>query len=108
MGLLSAMTVITIVQLLSEQIQGNTSFDDTSMKFSTYVLYMTYIQKRFLATSNLAIFQDGRQNKMADTSHEDVCSKLIISQLLFVIEQQTWYEIKAKSLPFCIKFKYAN
>ena len=38
--------------------------------------------------------------KMADSSHEDVCSKLIISQLLFVIEQQTGYQIKAKSLFF--------
>ena len=45
---------------------------------------------------------------MADTSQEDVCSKLIISQFLLIIEQQTWYQIKAKSLPFGIKVKYAN
>ena len=31
---------------------------------------------------------------MADTSHEYVCSKWIISQFLFIIEQQTWYQIK--------------
>ena len=36
---------------------GNTSLDDTSMKFTPYVLYMTHIQKPFLATSNCAIFK---------------------------------------------------
>ena len=45
---------------------------------------------------------------MADTSYEDVCSKLIKSQFLFIIELQTWYQIEAKSLPFGIKFKNAN
>ena len=45
---------------------------------------------------------------MADNFHEDVCSKLIISQFLFIIEQQTWYQIEAKSLPYGIKFKYTN
>ena len=45
---------------------------------------------------------------MADTSHEDVYSKLIISQFLFIIEQQNWFQIKAKLLPYGIKFKYAN
>ena len=43
---------------------------------------------------------------MADTSHEDVCSKLIISQSLVIIEQQTWFQIKAKSLPLGMKYKY--
>ena len=76
------------------------------MKFTPYVLYMTHIQKRFLATSNSAIFKMAA--KMADTSHEDVCSKLIISQFLFIIAQQTWYQIKAELLPCSIKFKYAN
>ena len=46
--------IIYIVELLSEQ---NTSFDDTSMKFTPYVLYMTHIQNRFLATSISAIFK---------------------------------------------------
>ena len=78
------------------------------MKFTPYVLCMTHIQKRFLATSNSAIFKMAAKNKMADTSHEDVCSKLIISQFLFIIEQQTWYQIEAKILSFGIKFKYAN
>ena len=45
---------------------------------------------------------------MADTSHEDACNKWIISQFLFIIEQQTLYQIKDKILPFDIKFKYAN
>ena len=45
---------------------------------------------------------------MADTSHEDVCNKSIISQFLFIIEQQTWYQIEAKLMSFEIKFKYAN
>ena len=35
------------------------------------------------------------KNKMADTSHEDVCSNLVISQFLFIIEQQTYYQIEA-------------
>ena len=78
------------------------------MKFTPYVLYMTHIQKRFLATSNSAISRWPPKNKMADTSPEDVCSKLIISQFLFIIEQQIWYQIKVKSLPFGIKLKYAN
>ena len=78
------------------------------MKFTPYVLYMTRIQKRFLATSNSPTFKMAAKNKMADTSYEHVCSNLIISQFLFIIEQQTWYQIKAKSLPFGIRFKYAN
>ena len=79
------------------------------MKFTPYVLYMTHIKKRFLATSNSAIFKmAAKKNKMADTTHEDVFRKLIISQFLFIIVQQTWYQIKAKSLPFGIQFKYAN
>ena len=102
-------TVATIiVELLSEQIWGNTSLDDTSMKFTPYVLYMTHIQKRFLTTSNSAIFKMAAKNKMADTSHKDVCNKLIISQFLFIIEQQTWYQNEAKLLPLDIKFEYAN
>ena len=89
-----------LVELLSEQILRNTSFDDTRMKFTPYVLHMSHIQKRFLATSNSATFKMAAQNKMADTSYEDVCSKLIISQLLFIIEQQTWYHNKARLLSF--------
>ena len=77
-----------IVELLSEQIYGNTSFDDTSMKFTPYVLYMTHIQKRFLAASNLAIFKMAAKKKMADTSHEDVYSKINMSQFLFIIEHK--------------------
>ena len=77
------------------------------MKFTPYVLYITHIQKRFLATSTSAIFKMAAK-KMADTSHDDVCSKLSISQFLFIIEQQIWYQIKASSLAFGIKFKYAN
>ena len=46
-----------IVELLSEQTWGNTSLDDTSMKFLLYALYITHIQKRFLATSNSTIFK---------------------------------------------------
>ena len=83
------------MELLSEQIEGNTSLDDTGMKFSPYVPYMTHVQKRFLATSNSAIFKIAAKNKMADTSHEDVCSKLIVSRFLFIIEQQTCYEVEA-------------
>ena len=52
-----------VVELLSEQIKGNTSFDDTSMEFTQYVLYMTHIQKRFLATSNSAIFKMAAKTK---------------------------------------------
>ena len=48
---------LIIVELLSEQIWGNTSLDDTSMKFTPYDFYMKHIQKRFLATSNSAIFK---------------------------------------------------
>ena len=33
-----------IVERLSERFRGNTSVDDTSMKFSPYVLYMTHIK----------------------------------------------------------------
>ena len=78
------------------------------MKFTPYVLYMTHIQKRFLATSNSAIFKMAAKNKMADTFYEDKCRKLIISQFLFIVGKQTWYQIKAKALPFGKKFKYAN
>ena len=49
--------IFTIVELVSEQIWGNTSLDGTSMKFKPYVPYMTHVKKRFLATSNLAIFK---------------------------------------------------
>ena len=65
------------------------------MKFTPYVLYMTHIQKRFLATSNLAIFKIAAKNKMTDTSIEDVCSNYLISQFMFIIEHHTWYKIEA-------------
>ena len=54
-------------------------------------------------------FQDGRQiTKMADISLGSVCDKLIKSQFLFSVEQQIWYQIEAKLLSLCVKFKYAN
>ena len=48
------------------------------------------------------------KNKMADISLGSVCDTLIISQFLFIVEQQIWYQIEAKLLSFCVKFKYAN
>ena len=42
-------------------------------------------------------FQDGRQkNKMAETSNEDVCSKLIISQFLFINNNKLGIKLKLK------------
>ena len=87
-----------VVGLLRE-LWGNTLLDDTSLIFTPYVLYLTQIQKRFLTTINSAIT---KKNKMADTSQAGVCSKFIISQFLFIIEQHTWYQIEAKSLSFAI------
>ena len=45
---------------------------------------------------------------MADVLLGSVFDKLIISQFLFIVEQQIWYQIEATLLSFCMKFKYAN
>ena len=36
--------IVDVVERLSERFLGNTSVDNTSMKFSPYVLYMTHIK----------------------------------------------------------------
>ena len=40
--------------------------------------------------------------------HRGIPTKLIISQLLVIIDYLTWYQIKAEATGFYSKVKYAN
>ena len=60
MFMFSVANVALLAELLSEQILGNTSLDDTSMKFTPYVPFMTR-SKTIPGHLKFGHFQDGHQ-----------------------------------------------